>query len=251
MQDRYDPKEAEPRIREFWEREGVYKFDAKKAGEIYAIDTPPPTVSGFIHVGHVFSYSQADFIARYKRMNGFRVFYPFGLDNNGLPTEILVEKQNNVTAEKVGRDKFIELVETSIKEYEKMYVDIWKTVGVSVDWRFFYTTISKDVQKISQYSFLELNRMGRAYRKETPTIWCAKEGTALSQMELEDKILKSKFVTLKFSKDVVIATTRPEMLPACVAIFVNPDDKKNAKLIGKKVKVPIFEQEVTILADNA
>ena len=250
MQDRYDPKEAEPRLREFWEKEGIYKFKGKKAGEIYAIDTPPPTVSGFIHVGHVFSYSQADFIARYKRMNGFSVFYPFGLDNNGLPTEILVEKQNNVTAEKVGREKFVELVETSIKEYEKMYVDIWKTVGVSVDWQFFYTTISRDVQKISQYSFLELNKMGRAYRKETPTIWCAKEGTSLSQMELEDKLLKSKFVTLKFSKDVVIATTRPEMLPACVAIFVNPDDKKNAKLVGKKVKVPIFEQEVTILADR-
>ncbi len=249
MQEKYVPKEAEPRLAQYWEEQKVYKFPTGE-GEIYAIDTPPPTISGFIHVGHVFSYSQADFMARYKRMRGFRVFYPFGLDNNGLPTEMLVEKQNNTTAEKVGREKFIELVETSIKEYEQMYVRIWKSVGVSVDWSFFYTTISKEVQRISQYSFLELNRMGRVYRRETPTIWCAKEGTSLSQMELEDKLLKSKFVTLKFSPEVMIATTRPEMLPACVAIFVNPDDKKHAKLVGKKVKVPLFGQEVTIMTDR-
>lgn len=249
MNERYNHKEVEAKIAKYWEEKKVYKFK-KNSKKVYAIDTPPPTVSGFIHVGHVYSYSQADFVARYKRMRGESVFYPFGLDNNGLPTELLVEKQNKITAEKVGREKFIEMVETTIKDYEKLYIDIFKRLGVSIDWDHYYTTISKDVQHISQYSFLELNKMGRAYRKETPTIWCVKDKTALSQMELEDKVFKSKFVKIPFSKEVIIATTRPELLPACVAIFVNPDDKKNAKLIGKKVKVPIFGQEVKVIGDK-
>jgi valyl-tRNA synthetase len=249
MDDKYITKEVEQKIRSYWEVNEINKF--KKNGKpIFAIDTPPPTVSGFLHVGHVFSYSQADFVARYRRMKGYDVFYPFGLDNNGLPTEILVEKKNNVLSEKVGREKFIELVENSIKEYEELYINIWKTLGVSVDWSYFYTTISKDVQHISQYSFIELYKMNRAYRKETPTIWCTKCKTALSQMELKDKMLNTKFVKIKFADDVIIATTRPELLPACVIIFVNPDDKKNAKLVGRKVKVPIFGQEVEIKTDR-
>ena len=249
MDDKYITKEVEQKIREYWKVNEINKF--KKDGKpIFAIDTPPPTVSGFLHVGHVFSYSQADFVARYKRMKGYDVFYPFGLDNNGLPTEILVEKKNNVLSEKVGREKFIELVENSIKEYEELYINIWKTIGISVDWSHLYTTISKDVQHISQYSFIELYKMNRAYRKETPTIWCTKCKTALSQMELKDKTLKSKFVKVKFADDVIIATTRPELLPACVIIFVNPDDEKNAKLVGRKVKVPIFGQEVEIKTDK-
>jgi valyl-tRNA synthetase len=249
MDDRYNPKEAEARIADFWGKEDIYKY--KKDGRrIYAIDTPPPTISGEIHVGHVYSYSQADFAARYKRMRGFSVFYPFGLDNNGLPTEILVEKQNKITAEHVGREKFVSLVKTTIKDYEQKYIDIWKKVGISVDWDYFYTTISDDVQKISQYSFIELYRMGRAYQKETPTIWCTKEKTALSQMELEDKMLKSEFVKIRFDDEIIIATTRPEMLPACVAIFVSPENEDTKKFVGRKVKVPIFGQEVEILEDR-
>lgn len=249
MNERYNPKESEAKISKYWKENKTYEF--KRGGKkVYSIDTPPPTISGYIHVGHVYSYSQADFIARYKRMNGYSVFYPFGLDNNGLPTELLVEKQNNVTSEYVGREKFIEMVETTIKDYEKMYIEIYERLAISVDWKYYYTTISKDVQKISQYSFMELNRMGRAYRKETPTIWCPKDKTALSQMELEDKTLKSKFVKIAFAPGVVIATTRPEMLPACVAIFISPEDKKNAKLVGRKVKVPIFGQEVEIKSDR-
>jgi valyl-tRNA synthetase len=249
MDDRYIPREAEARIADFWDKKNIYRY--KKDGrKVYAIDTPPPTISGEIHVGHVYSYSQADFAARYKRMRGFSVFYPFGLDNNGLPTEILVEKQNKITAEYVGREKFISLVKTTIKDYEQKYVDIWKKVGISVDWDHFYTTISDDAQKISQYSFIELYKMGRAYQKETPTIWCTKERTALSQMELEDKMLKSEFVKIKFDEDIVIATTRPEMLPACVAIFVSPENENTKRFVGRKVKVPIFGHEVEVLEDR-
>ncbi len=249
MKERYDPKESEAKIAKYWEENRIYSF-RKGAGKVYAIDTPPPTISGFIHMGHVYSYSQADFVARYKRMSGNSVFYPFGLDNNGLPTEILVEKQNNITAEYVGREKFIELVETTIKDYERMYIETYKRMGISVDWNHYYTTISRETQKISQRSFIELNAMGRAYRKETPTIWCPKDKTALSQMELEDRSFKSEFVKIRFSPEVVIATTRPEMLPACVAIFISPDDKEHARLAGKKVTVPIFGQEVEILTDR-
>ncbi|MDE1851858.1 MAG: valine--tRNA ligase [Candidatus Micrarchaeota archaeon] len=250
MKDRFDFKEAEPRLSARWEERKVYKFDEKSKKKIYAIDTPPPTISGLISVGHAFSYSQADFIARYKRMKGFNVFYPFGFDNNGLATEILVEKTHNITAEKVGREKFIELVEAETKKYEEMYRTVWKAIGLSVDWSLLYTTIGNDARKISQLSFLELTKAGRTYRKETPTIWCPKDKTALSQMELKDKVLKSQFVKVRFSDDVVIATTRPEMLPACVAIFVNPEDKKNAHFIGKKVKVPIFGNEVMVMTDR-
>ncbi len=249
MDERYNSREAEERLANYWEMENVYGFDPSSKSEIYAIDTPPPTLSGLIHLGHVFSYSQADFIARYKRMKGFSVFYPFGFDNNGLPTELLVEKKNKTTAEFVGREKFIEMVEKETKELEGLYRKIWTSVGISVDWSLLYSTISKEVQKISQHSFLELIKIGRAYRKETPTIWCPKCKTAVSQMELKDTTAKSKFVYIKFADDVNIATTRPELLSSVVAIFINPTDKQNAALAGRKVKVPIFGQEVEVKAD--
>ncbi len=250
MNDKFDPNEAEPRIRAFWDKERAYHFDKGSSKPVYPIDTPPPTISGFIHIGHVFSYSQADFIARYRRMRGFNVFYPFGFDNNGLPTEILVEKDNKTTAEREGREKFIQMVHQVSDKYIGIYTDVWKQMGISADWSLQYTTIGEDSRRISQLSFIELYKMGRAYRKETPSIWCIKCRTSISQMELEDKVLKSKFYDIKFSDDVTIATTRPELLGACVAVFVNPDDKKNSRLVGKKVRVPIFGQEVEVLADK-
>ncbi len=250
MKDRFDHKEAEPRISKFWEENSIYKFDEGTTKEVYSIDTPPPTMSGNIHLGHAFSYSQADFVARYKRMRGYNVFYPFGFDNNGIPTELLVEKVNNTTAEKAGREKFAQLVEAETDKLETVYKDVWRSLGISADWSLLYTTISKEVQRISQHSFLELNRMGREYRKETPTIWCPKEGTALSQMELKDKALKSKLVEIKFAEGIVIATTRPELLPGCVAVMINPDDKRAPSLVGRSVKVPIFGHEVKVIADK-
>ncbi len=250
MEERYDSKAVEERLRGFWDHERVYAFDSASKKRIYSIDTPPPTISGYIGIHHVFSYSHADFIARYKRMRGFSVFYPMGYDNNGLPTELLTEKNHNTTAEREGREKFVRLVEEETRRYEQEFGKVWRSIGISVDWSLLYTTISSEVQRVSQLSFLELNRMGRVYRKKTPTIWCTKERTALSQMELKDKELSSKFVDIRFAEEVVIATTRPEMLPACAAIFVNPDDEKNRKLVGRRVKVPIFGQEVEIRTDS-
>ncbi len=250
VDNKYNPTEVEAKIRKFWSENKVFAFDENSDKQVYSIDTPPPTVSGEIHLGHVFSYSQAEFIARYKRMRGFNVFYPFGLDNNGLPTELRIEKDYGVNAETLGRDKFIDFVREKIQPYNEKYVELWQRLGLSVDWQFYYQTISKDVQKISQTSFLELLKMDRIYQMEAPLLFCPKCRTAVSQMELEDKEEDSKIYTIEFSDNVQIATSRPELLPACVAILVNPEDKKHAGIIGKTVKTPIFGDEVKVIADR-
>jgi len=250
MESRYDPKVVEGKILKFWEDDQIYKFDIDSDKEVYSIDTPPPTVSGEIHLGHIFSYTQAEFIARYKRMRGYSVFYPFGLDNNGLPTELLIEKKFDTTAEKLGREKFIELVRNEVHIYNELYINLWKKMGVSSDWSLLYQTISPQVQRVSQKSFLELNKINRTYRKEAPALFCPKDKTTVSQVELKDKMLKSKIIYLNFSDGVTIATTRPELLPACVAIFVSPDDEKHKSLIGKEITVPIFGNKVKVIADK-
>ncbi len=249
MDKNYDYAKVEERIRKFWADSRIFDFDPGSAKKVYAIDTPPPTVSGDIHLGHVFSYSQPEFVARYKRMRGFSVFYPFGLDNNGLPTELLIEKKFGTTSEKEGREKFVELVKKEIVPYNEKYIELFKRLGISADWNLLYQTISDDVQKASQKSFLELIKIGRAYRKEAPIIYCPREKTAISQMELEDKKFEGTIYTVKFADDITIATTRPELLPACVAIFVNPDDERCKALLGKKIKIPIFDTEVDVLSD--
>src|SRR3989338_6548962 len=159
-------KFSEERIRKFWEKEKIYKFDFKKKGKIYSIDTPPPTVSGKIHIGHAFSYSQQDFIARFKRMSGFEIFYPFGTDDNGLPTERLVEKRKNIKAKDMPREEFIKLCLEFLKEERPKFVQDWKNIGVSCDFSLDYSTIDAHSRKIAQWSFLDLNKKGRTYRKD-------------------------------------------------------------------------------------
>ena len=249
----YEVKETEEKIRKFWEKEKIYKFNPKRKGKIYSIDTPPPTVSGDMHIGHALSYSQQDFIARYRRMNQ-GVFYPFGTDDNGLPTERLVEKINNVKSKEMSRAEFIELCLKTLKKITPDFIKDWKDLGISADYDIYYSTIDKNSQKLSQKSFVDLFKLKRAYRKEFPTIWCPECQTAIAQAELEDKELPSKFSTIRFScegKPLPIATTRPELIPACVAVFVNPKDKKYARLSGKKAKVPLFDFEVPIIKDES
>src|SRR5271157_1161579 len=250
MDSKYDHKLVENKIADFWAKDEIYKFKGKDRDRVFSIDTPPPTISGEIHLGHVMSYSQAEFIARYKRMRGFDVFYPFGLDDNGLPTELLIEKKFNTTAEFLGREKFVALVQKEIRSYVANYIQFFKSMGVSADWSLLYETISPEVQKVSQKSFLELCKMDRTYRKEAPVLYCPKCKTTVSQMELEDRSVKSKIVYVRFSDEVEIATTRAEFLPACVAIFVNPTDEKHKHLIGKKVNIPLFGQEVEVTGDE-
>lgn len=250
----YDPNEVEPKWQKYWEENHIYKFDTKSKKPIYSIDTPPPTVSGKMHLGHSFSYSQEDFIARFQRMNGKNVFYPFGTDDNGLPTKLLVEKTKKVRAIDMPRKDFVNLcLETLEKELRPKYIADWRRIGMSCDFELFYTTINGHCQKISQKSFLDLYKAGREYRTEAPAMYCPKCQTAISQVELEDKDMSSFFNDIVFKvdgKELIIATTRPELLPACVAVFYHPTDKRYQKYKGKKAMVPLFDFEVPILEDE-
>jgi len=250
----YNAKQVEEKIRKFWEKEKIYKFNPNSRKKIYSIDTPPPTVSGEMHIGHAFSYSQQDFIVRFRRMFEGNVFYPFGTDDNGLPTERLVERLKKVKSKDMSRIDFIELCLKTLKEITPDFVQKWKDLGMSCDFDVKYSTIDESTRKISQKSFIELFKKNEIYKKEFPTIWCPECQTPIAQAELEDKNEKSLFSTLKFScgnKDLLVSTTRPEMLNACVAIFVHPEDNRYAKLVGKKAKVPLFDYEVPIFTDKS
>jgi valyl-tRNA synthetase len=224
-------------------------------GPVYSIDTPPPTVSGHLHLGHVYSYSQTDFMARFWRMNGHDVFYPMGYDDNGLPTERLVERRLGIKDSEVGREAFIEACLKVSEEEETSYEALWRRLGLSIDWRYTYRTIDERSRRISQLSFLDLHRKGLTYRQEAPTIWCPECHTAIAQADLADLERDGVLVTLAFRLEggeaLLIATTRPELLPACVAVFVHPEDERFRELVGRQVMVPLFGQHVPVLEDPA
>ena len=249
----YDPKIVEKKWRDTWEKQKLYAFDPKKKN-VYSIDTPPPTVSGNIHMGHAFSYTHTDIIARYKRMQGFNVFYPFGFDNNGLATERLVEKDRKVKATQMSREAFAKLCSEVSKTYEDEFKTFWGDLGLSVDWDLLYATIEPRVRKISQLSFIELYNKGRQYRKEAPTIWCPECQTAIAQVELEDKEKETNFVSIEAQtedgKPIVFATTRPELYPSCVGMSVHPDDDRYKDMVGKTVTLPLTNAKVTLTADE-
>jgi valyl-tRNA synthetase len=252
---RYNAATVEAALQLQWAAHGTYQFDKEAAGPVYAIDTPPPTVSGHLHLGHVYSYSHADFIARFWRMNGYNVFYPMGYDDNGLPTERLVEKRLGLSADQLGRQAFIEMCLEVGEAAEKEYQALWQRLGLSVDWRYTYRTIDERSRRLAQWSFIDLYRRGLAYRQQAPAIWCPECRTAIAQAEVNDLERESAFVTLAFGlaggRSLPIATTRPELLPACVAVFVHPDDGRYQELIGRQATVPLFGQAVPILADPA
>jgi valyl-tRNA synthetase len=183
---RYDPKEAEPRLAQDWLRSGVYGYKPESGRPVYSIDTPPPTVSGHLHLGHCYSYSHTDFMARFWRMNGCEVFYPMGFDDNGLPTERLVEKRLGVSAAQIGRTAFIEKCLEVSEQAEADYQALWQRLGLSIDWRYTYRTIDRRARRISQLSFIDLERKGLAYRRQAPAIWCPECRTALAQADLND-----------------------------------------------------------------
>lgn len=251
---KYDFSEAEPRILQIWEKNKTYKFNPKNNGKIYSVDTPPPYISGKMHIGHAFSYSQQDFIVRFMRMRGHNIFYPFGTDDNGLPTERFIEKVNKVKSKNMSRAEFIELCLKTLKTETPKCIQDFKDLAISSDYDMYYSTIDKHSQKVSQKSFIELFKDGIAYQKDFPTIWCPDCQTSIAQAELEDKEHGSFFSTLKFEsegKELPIATTRPELLPACVAIFVHPEDERYKEFVGKKAIVPITNQEVPIIEDES
>ncbi len=255
MEKTYKASECEARLAEEWQAQGIYHFERGGSRPVYSIDTPPPTVSGHLHLGHVYSYSQADFMARYFRMRGRNVFYPMGFDDNGLPTERLVEKRHGLRAAQVGREAFIQACLQVSEEAERDYKALWLRLGLSVDWRYSYRTIDERSRRAAQRSFIELARQGRAYRQLAPAIWCPECGTAIAQAEQNDLERESEFVTLPFrladGSNLEVATTRPELLAACVAVFVHPDDERYLRLVGAQAEVPLYGQRVPVLADPA
>ncbi len=253
MEKRFEFQAEQEKLIKKWQKEQTYK-PKNNPGPLFTIDTPPPTVSGSLHIGHIFSYTQTDIIARYKRMNGYSVFYPFGFDDNGLPTERYVEKKLKIRPQDLGRSEFIKKCLEQTKIVEKEFEDLWQHIGLSVDWDSVYSTISEPVRRLSQESFIDLLKKGYVYRKDEPAIYCTTCRTSVAQAELDDVQKDTFFNDIVFSdkdgKDLVISTTRPELLSSCVALFFHPDDVRYKKLKGTNAKVPIFGFEVPILADE-
>ncbi len=247
-----------------WERDGAYRFDRAAPRErVFSIDTPPPTVSGSLHVGHVFSYTHTDALARYQRMRGMAVFYPMGWDDNGLPTERRVQNHFGVRCDPsvpydadfeppkepsekepvaVSRPNFVELCLRLTDSDEQVFEALWRTLGLSVDWSMTYTTIGELAQRISQRSFLGLLERGETYQLEAPTLWDVDFQTAVAQAELEDRERPGEMNRVRFHLDdgdtgaeALIETTRPELIPACVALLAHPDDARQRDLVGKDV----------------
>ena len=270
----------ESKWNEIWEQDGIYQFDrTKNRDEIFSIDTPPPTVSGSLHVGHVFSYTHTDTIARYQRMSGTEVFYPMGWDDNGLPTERRVQNYFGVRCDptlpydpdfatpvdagdekaikkrgdvNVSRRNFVELCHILTAADEQAFEDLWRQLGLSVDWSMTYATIDEHCQRVAQKAFLRNLERGEAYQTEAPSLWDVTFRTAVAQAELEDREQPSAYHQLKFHSsidegEIIIDTTRPELLPACVALVAHPDDKRYQDLLGTTVITPIFDVEVPIL----
>lgn len=254
MPNKYSASECEAKWAKKWIDGNVYKFDNSERDNVFVIDTPPPTVSGDMHAGHAFSYAQQDFVARYHRMKGKNVYYPFGTDDNGLPTERLVEKLKKVDSNRMDRAEFVELCDKTIKEIQPAFVQDWVNLGMSCDFSSSYSTINKYCQKTSQASFLDLFSKGLVHRAETPISWCVKCQTAIAQAEFENIELDSHFNDVVFkvgNEDLVVSTTRPELIPACVGLFYHPDDVRYKVLKGKFAKVPLFDYEVPILSDGS
>jgi valyl-tRNA synthetase len=266
-----------------WDEQRTYAFDrSAKRDAVYSIDTPPPTVSGSLHVGHVFSYTHADIIARFQRMEGKTVFYPMGWDDNGLPTERRVENYYGVVCDldaaydpdycapnivpsqrssfaRVSRRNFIELCHRLTEFDEIAFRDLFTRLGLSVDWSLTYATIDERAQRASQRALLRNLQRGELYRQLAPCLWDVTFQTAVAQAELEDREIGGAFHDLRFADDdgngVVVSTTRPELLPACVALVAHPEDERFRQLIGRTVRCPLFGMDVPVrthaLADPA
>ncbi len=268
----YDHKISEPLWQKKWQETGVYNFRNDKAKtETFVIDTPPPTVSGVLHMGHVFSYTQADFIARYKRMRGFDVFYPMGFDDNGLPTERLVEKIENVRGSSMKREEFVALCRKVVTNAEEEFRQLFTSIALSVDWNQLYQTVSDRVIALSQASFLDLVAKNECYRDFRPGYWDWVDQTAIATAEIENKEMQGVMVEIKFaleqdkntkeeaaketsketSKEITIATTRPELLAACVAVMYHPEDKNAGKYKNAYAITPLFGARVPLIADEA
>ncbi|MCL4479962.1 MAG: valine--tRNA ligase, partial [Candidatus Thermoplasmatota archaeon] len=245
----------EEKWKKYWSENRIGSFDRSvlERNRCFSIDTPPPTISGKMHMGHAFSYPHQDFIARYKRMRGYNVYYPWGFDDNGLPTERFTEKALGIKAEKTDLAEFIRLCMQESAKAEEDLKKNWMNLGFSADFSNSYRTFSDESMRVSQSMFLDMISKGRAYREEGPTIRCPTCRTAISQIDLKDITQNSEFVYIKFRGpdiDVMIATTRPELIGACVAVAVNPQDERYSGIIGKVLETPFYHNKVKVIADE-
>ena len=273
----------EQRWDEFWQAQGTYRFDRQAVrADVFSVDTPPPTVSGSLHIGHVFSYTHTDLLARYQRMRGKAVFYPMGWDDNGLPTERRVQNYYGVRCDpsqpydaayeppadagvlkkgapqvSISRQNFVELCQRLTLEDEKVFEDLFRRLGLSVDWSHTYETIGDRARRAAQRAFLRNLARGEAYATEAPTLWDVDFKTAVAQAELEDRERPGAYHRIAFRRcdgvkpdgePVFIETTRPELLPACVALVAQPDDERYQPLFGTTVTTPLFGVRVPVLA---
>ncbi|MFT4946246.1 MAG: valyl-tRNA synthetase [Natronomonas sp.] len=255
----YDPETVESNWQDRWVEQETYAYDGD-ADTRYSIDTPPPTVSGNLHMGHLYQFTLQDFVARYRRMKEGTVYFPFGYDDNGIASERLTERELGIRHQDFTRREFQEKCREVCQDYEDAFTEDIQSLAISIDWDNTYKTIEPRVQRASQLSFLDLYEQDREYQQRAPTIWCPDCETAISQVEQEDKDKHTKFNDIAF--DVVetgdgsdddrftISTTRPELLPACVSVFVHPDDDENQHLVGGTARVPLFDQEVPIIEDE-
>ncbi len=278
LDDKLNISEVENRCKEYWQQTGVYRYNPDKSREqTFIVDTPPPTVSGSLHIGHIFSYTQTDVISRYQRMKGKTVLYPIGWDDNGLPTERRVQNYYNISCDptlpydnnfkpehiennkspvkEISRKNFIEACEELTGSDEGIFENVFKNIGHSYDWNIKYSTISPSSIKVSQESFIDLYKKGEVLQVESPTMWDVTFQSAVAQAEIEDRETAGFFHDIKFKiegtdESVVIATTRPEFLPACIAIVAHPDDERYQRFFGKKVIIPLFGSKVDIIASE-
>ncbi|MBN1685003.1 MAG: valine--tRNA ligase [Spirochaetales bacterium] len=277
----FDAAETERRLHEAWQKEDVYAYNPEaEREETFAVDTPPPTVSGSLHIGHVFSYTHTDFIVRYQRMKGKNIFYPMGWDDNGLPTERRVQnyyhvrceptlpyeenlkleqataKQRKERARLVSRQNFIELCHILTAEDEKIFMDLWQRSALSVDWNEQYATIDDTSRHTAQLSFLDLYKKGFIYCSQAPSMWDVDFGTAIAQAEIEDREEKGAYHHIAFGvegdkESFIIATTRPELIAACVGVTAHPEDRRYQSLFGKKAITPLYQVPVPIFPSEA
>lgn len=251
----YDATEVEAKWRKAWDESGVYNWNpAIPRDQTFVIDTPPPTVSGALHMGHMYSYTQTDILARYMRMSGLNVFYPIGYDDNGLPTERLVEKRREVKAANMGREEFTKICLEVAGEARADFRDLFGRMGMSYDWNQQYSTIEPRTVKLSQMSLLDLYAKGHLYRSGQPAMWDPVDRTGIAQAEVVEKETKGVMFQIPFSvngEQLIIATTRPELLAACVAVMYHPSHAKAAQFKGQKAVTPLFGIEVPLIADEA
>ncbi len=245
----YDFKEVEEKWIERWDEMNLYQFDPESDKEVYSIDTPPRYASGFLHMGHAKNYLEFEMVARARRLLGYEVFFPVGYDDNGLPTERYVEDELGMSKRDMDRDEFIDECREAAEELEDSMTEMFTRIGMSWDWSTFYQTIDERSIKTAQRSFIDLHEKDKLYRDEEPTIWCPHHSTALAQAEVEETHRETILNYLHFGSEegnLEIATTRPELLPSCVAVFTHPEDERYGHLVGKKAEVPIFGHKVPI-----